>query len=90
MIRAAIVGGGRWGRNLVEASPRHKRFKIVRAVEPNIGAQDFCKEHALDLTDNLDAVLADSAIDAVLLATPHSLHPGAGDCLRRRAKTSVL
>ena len=77
MIRAAIVGLGRWGRNLVEASPDDGRFKIVRAVEPDIrAAQGFCNEHRLDLTDNLDAVLADSAIDAVLLATPHSLHPG--------------
>jgi predicted dehydrogenase len=51
-------------------------LKIVRAVEPDIeGAQDFCAEHHLELSDNLDAVLADSSIDAVLLATPHSLHP---------------
>jgi predicted dehydrogenase len=76
MIRAAIVGLGRWGRNLVEASLGHERLKIVRAVEPDIkGAQGFCDQHHLDLTDNLDAVLADAAISAVLLATPHSLHP---------------
>jgi predicted dehydrogenase len=76
MIHAAIAGLGRWGRNLVEASRGHTRLKIVRAVEPDIdGARDFCAGHQLDLTDNLDAVLADPAIDAVLLATPHSLHP---------------
>jgi predicted dehydrogenase len=76
MIHAAIVGLGRWGRNLVEASRGHARLKIVRAVEPDIdGAQAFCAGHHLDLTDNLDAVLADPGIDAVLLATPHSLHP---------------
>jgi predicted dehydrogenase len=76
MIRAAIVGLGRWGRNLVEASLGHGRLKIIRAAEPDIeGARGFCAEHHLDLADNLDAVLADSAIDAVLLATPHSLHP---------------
>jgi predicted dehydrogenase len=76
MIRAAIVGLGRWGRNLVEASRGHERLKIIRAVEPDInGARGFCAEHHLNLTDNLDAALADSAIDAVLLATPHSLHP---------------
>ena len=39
MIRAAIAGLGRWGRNLVEASLGHERLKIVRAVEPEIGAQ---------------------------------------------------
>jgi len=76
MIRAAIVGVGRWGRKLVEASLGHGRIKIVHAVEPNKkGALDFCGEHRLELTDNLDTVLADDTIDAVLLATPHSLHP---------------
>jgi predicted dehydrogenase len=76
MIDAAIVGLGRWGRNLVEASLGHERLKIVRAVEPDIeAAQDFCAEHHVELTDNLDAVLADSRIGAILLATPHSLHP---------------
>jgi predicted dehydrogenase len=75
MIPAAIVGLGRWGRALVEAS-RGERLKIVRGVEPDLAAaRDFCAEHHLDLTDDLNAVLADPAIDAVLLATPHSLHP---------------
>jgi predicted dehydrogenase len=76
MIRAAIVGLGRWGRNLVEASLGHQRLQIVRAVEPDIeSAQGFCAQHHLDLSGDLDAALADGAIDAVLLATPHSLHP---------------
>ena len=76
MIRAAIAGLGRWGRNLVEAGHGHPRLTIVRAVEPDIGrARDFCAQHQLELSDNLEAVLADGTIDAVLLATPHSLHP---------------
>jgi predicted dehydrogenase len=76
MIRAAIAGLGRWGRNLVEASLGHERLKIVRAVEPDIeAAGGFCAQHDLALTGRLDDVLADNAIDAVLLATPHSLHP---------------
>ena len=76
MIRAAIVGLGRWGRNLVEASTGHARLAIVRAVEPDIArAREFCTRHGLDLTDSLDAALADPGIGAVLLATPHSLHP---------------
>jgi predicted dehydrogenase len=75
MINAAIVGLGRWGRNIVEASLNHERFKITRAVEPEIdSARDFCATHHLELFDNLDAVLGDSNVDAVLLATPHSLH----------------
>ena len=75
-IRAAIVGLGRWGRQLAMAASGHARLEIVRAVEPELGgAQDFCAEHGLELTGSLDAVLADASIGAVLLATPHSLHP---------------
>jgi predicted dehydrogenase len=76
MIRAAIAGLGRWGRSLVEASLGHERLSIVRAVEPDLkSAQGFCAKHHLELTGNLDAVLADGSIDAIMLATPHSLHP---------------
>src|SRR5882762_9618616 len=76
MIRTAIAGLGRWGRNLVEATAGHPQLKIVRAVEPDINAaQEFCSQHDLDLTADLDAVLADDTIGAILLATPHSLHP---------------
>ena len=76
MISSAIVGLGRWGRNIVEAASGHDSLKIVRAVEPDVdGAREFCHRHHLDLSPALDAVLADPAIKAVLLATPHSLHP---------------
>jgi predicted dehydrogenase len=76
MIRAAIVGLGRWGRQLTGAAAGHARLKIVRAVEPDLeGARSFCAQHGLELGGSLDAVLAGSSIDAVLLATPHSLHP---------------
>ena len=75
MINCAIVGLGRWGRNLVEAARGQTRLKIVRAVETDLDhARGFCAEHHLDLTDNLQEVLDDRAIDAVLLVTPHSLH----------------
>ena len=76
MINAAIAGLGRWGRNLVEAASNHPRLKIIRAVEADVkAAQEFCTQHDLDLTGDLDAVLADDKIAAILLATPHSLHP---------------
>jgi predicted dehydrogenase len=76
MIAAAIVGLGRWGRHIVEAASGHDRLRIVRAVEPDVDvAREFCSRHHLDLSSSLDAVLADPAIKAVLLATPHSLHP---------------
>jgi predicted dehydrogenase len=75
MIACAIAGLGRWGRGLVEAATRSGRLKIKRAVETDlVRAHPFCAEHGIDLTGDFDAVLADGAIEAVLLATPHSLH----------------
>ncbi|QOZ22878.1 Gfo/Idh/MocA family protein [Bradyrhizobium sp. CCBAU 51753] len=75
MINCAIAGLGRWGRALVEAISNEPRLRIVAAVEPDIAsAERFRATHGLAPTARLDAVLADPAVDAVLLATPHSLH----------------
>ena len=75
MINCAIVGLGRWGRALVEAAKSSPRLKITRAVEANLeSARSFCDERNIALTGNFGAILADPAIGAILLATPHSLH----------------
>jgi predicted dehydrogenase len=75
MINCAIAGLGRWGRALVEASRACGRLHVGRAVETELErARDFCNAHDIVLTDSLDSVLEDNAIQAVLLATPHSLH----------------
>jgi predicted dehydrogenase len=75
MINCAIVGLGRWGRTLVDASRSSAHLNVIRAVEPDRElVQAFCREGGFALDDSYEAVLADDAIDAVLLATPHSLH----------------
>jgi predicted dehydrogenase len=75
MIRCAIAGLGRWGRSLVEAANTNSRLKIARAVETDLErAMEFCNERSIALTGSFGDVLSDPAIDAVLLATPHSLH----------------
>lgn len=75
MINCAIAGLGRWGRSLVGAASHLDCLNITRAVETDIErARGFCADRKIDLTGSLDSVLNDPAIDAVLLATPHSLH----------------
>jgi predicted dehydrogenase len=76
MIDAAIVGLGRWGQTLVEAvQGRSDRLRFTRAVSRNPDRlRDFAGRHRLALIGELEAVLADHTIDAVVLATPHSLH----------------
>lgn len=76
MIQAAIVGMGRWGRLLVEATEGRNsglRFTTGADTDPSRVA-DFAAKHQLKLTQSYEAVLADPAIQAVVLATPHSAH----------------
>jgi len=76
MIRAAIIGLGRWGRSLV-ASVQGKSDDIcfVRGhTRTRAAAENFCRAQGVALVDSFEQVLADATVDAVVLATPHSLH----------------
>jgi predicted dehydrogenase len=54
MIRAAIVGLGRWGRNHVSAVAGSSRIRYVRGVTRNPAlARDFAAQHRLALSCDL-------------------------------------
>jgi predicted dehydrogenase len=79
MIAAGIVGLGWWGKTLVESVDRQSgsiRFvaAATRTISPE--AQDFAADHDLRLLGSLEVLLADPEVEAVALATPHSLHAG--------------
>lgn len=77
MIDAAIVGLGWWGKTLVESvQGTSDVIRFVACATRTVSAETeaFAQEHGLRIADGLDGVLADPAIDAVVLATPHSLH----------------
>ena len=76
MINAAMAGLGWWGRTIIDSvQGKTGRVRFTRAVtkEPD-EARDFAAAHGLALSTDLAEVLADESIDAVHLATPHSLH----------------
>lgn len=76
MIRAAIVGLGRWGRSLVASvQGKSAELSFVRGhTRTRATAEDFCRAQGVPLVDSYEELLADPDIDAVVLATPHSLH----------------
>jgi predicted dehydrogenase len=76
MIRAAIVGLGRWGRSLVNSvQGKSDDMQFVRAhTRTRASAEDFCRQKDVVLVDRYEQILADPEIDAVVLATPHSAH----------------
>ncbi len=76
MVRAAIAGLGWWGKHIVRRLGPSDVIRITTAVETNPGHAPFAIENGLLFRSRLDDVLADPEIDAVILATPHSLHTG--------------
>ena len=76
MVDAAIVGLGRWGKALVNAvQGRSDRLRFVRGVVRHPQAvREFGAQHGFEVTDDFAAVLRDSAVRALVLATPHSTH----------------
>src|SRR6202795_4088860 len=76
MVRAAIIGLGRWGRSLVASvAGNGNDIKFMLAyTRTRASAEDFCRDRQIPLADCYEQILRDSDIDAVVLATPHSQH----------------
>jgi predicted dehydrogenase len=76
VIRAAIVGIGTWGQNLVasvQGGSEQIQF-VAGTTRTPTKAQEFCRRRGIRLLEGYEQVLADPGIDAVVLATPHSMH----------------
>ena len=75
MVRAAIVGLGRWGRSLVASVQGERDIRFVLGhTRTRASAEEFCRRHDIALVDSFERILSDAGIDAVVLATPHSRH----------------
>jgi len=77
VINAGIVGLGWWGRTLVEAiSGQSSDMRFVAGATRTINddVKRFADEHKFALHASFAELIADRGIDAVVLATPHSMH----------------
>ena len=76
MIDAAIIGLGRWGKGIVQSvQGRSKRLRFIRGVSKEPGqVRDFAATHGFALSTEFADAVADPRVQAVVLATPHSLH----------------
>jgi len=76
MINVAMVGLGRWGQTVLNSiQGKSERLCVVHGVtkEPD-AARELAKRHGFTLSTELDDAIADPAVQAIILATPHSLH----------------
>jgi len=75
MINAAIVGLGWWGQNIVKAvQGKSERLRFVHGVTREPDAAALAAASGFALSRDLEDALADPRVEAVVLATPHSLH----------------
>jgi len=76
MLNTAIVGIGRWGQLLVDSV--QGKSDLIRftagTTRTRAKAEEFCAKAGIALRDSYDEILADPAVDAVVLASPHSQH----------------
>jgi len=77
MINAAIVGLGWWGKTLVESvQGRSDGIRFVSGATRTVSAETkaFAEAQNFRLAETFESLLPDPGIDAIVLATPHSLH----------------
>ncbi|HMJ45130.1 MAG TPA: Gfo/Idh/MocA family oxidoreductase [Pseudolabrys sp.] len=76
MLRVAICGAGNWGTRLIESvHGKSDKIRFVTAVTRDPPAKRALTDRfGLALTTSYAEVLADPAIDAIVLCTPHSQH----------------
>ena len=76
MINAAIIGLGWWGKNIVQCvQGKSTKLRFVHGVSKETDAAlPIAEANGFTLSDDLEQALADKRVQAVVLATPHSLH----------------
>jgi predicted dehydrogenase len=75
-LRVAVVGYGYWGPNLARNTLERPEFELAALCErdPARGAAFSTRVPGVPVHAELDAVLADDSIDAVIVATPPRTH----------------
>ena len=75
MIRAGVVGLGWWGQLLARSIKDSKKINVTCGYTRTASnASDFISETGIKLYDSYEDLLKDKDIDAIILATPHSMH----------------
>ena len=74
MINAAVVGLGWWGRKVIRDLDGNEYLRVVAGVDIDAASRDAVQPDVRDVYPDLDAVLDDHSIDAVILCTPHKFH----------------
>lgn len=76
MLRVAQIGIGYWGPNLLRNLVSNSRCQVVRVVDLSEERRAYVNKlyPSVEVTNDLQQVLEDKSIDAVIIATPVATH----------------
>jgi predicted dehydrogenase len=76
ILRIAVFGAGHWGPNLIRNFHNHLASDVVWVVDRDPARLALTKSRypEIGVTSDVDRVLADPDVDAVVIATPTSTH----------------
>lgn len=74
MLDVAVVGLGWWGQQVLGELAGSERIRPVLAVDPDAAGRERARARGLAVTADLGEALADPAVDAVVLCSPHRFH----------------
>ena len=72
-VRCAVVGLGRWGRVLMQSVRDSERIRFVAGVSSR--PHPDLEQERIAIFPTLQEAIRSMAIDAVVIASPHSAHP---------------
>jgi predicted dehydrogenase len=74
-IRVGLVGCGWHGGALAQAIVRSQSFRLAACADPDVAAANRAAANAADVSTHasVEALLAESEVDAIIVATPHHL-----------------
>jgi len=74
-VKVALIGFGWWGKNLAKAIEDSSQIHLEMIVSKELeDAQAYAQAHQIKVSDKFADALSNPAIEAIILATPHSLH----------------
>ena len=73
-LNVAVIGLGWWGKTILGDLKDNSKVRVTMAVDAVPAAGEWAQAQGVKFTTDYDAVLADPAVGAVILCTPHSLH----------------
>ncbi len=83
-LRIAVAGAGLIGRRHVELIAESEQCELAAIVDPSPSAVEFARHAGVPLHQSLVELFAGQRPDAVIAATPNSLHAQNGiDCIAR-------